>query len=60
MCSTEEEEEEGAILLAQTEPTPSELLAMADGGRNERQMEKFTSNMFIIDKKRVVCVCDGG
>lgn len=33
-------EEEGAILLTQTEPRLSELLAMADGGRNERQMEK--------------------
>ena len=36
----EEEEEEGAILLTHTEPKLSVLLATADGGRNERQMEK--------------------
>ena len=34
------EEEEGAILLTHTEPKLSVLLATADGGRNERQMEK--------------------
>lgn len=39
------------FFLIQTEPTPSELLAVADGGR-----KKITSNMFIIIRA-CVCVC---
>lgn len=52
LCSTEEEE--GAILLTQTELRLSELLAMADGGRNERQMEKSLPTC--LSSSRSVCV----
>lgn len=63
LCSTEKEkeegekeEEEGIILpLTQTELKRSELLAMADGGRNERQMEKSLPTC--LSSSRSACVC---
>lgn len=55
-CSTEEEEEEGAVLLTQTELRLSELLLMADGGRNERQMEKSLPTCLSSSGSVDVCV----
>lgn len=49
------EEEESTILLTQTELKPSELLAMADGRRNERQMEKSLPTC--LSSSRSVHVC---
>lgn len=51
------EEEESAILLTQTELKPSELLAMADGRRNERQMEKSLPTCLSSSRSVHVCAC---
>lgn len=53
-----EEEEQGAILLTQTELKLLEPLVAADGGRNETQMEKSLPTCFS-SSRSVYSVCEG-
>ncbi len=59
LCGTKKEDEEGAIPLTQTELKLSGLLAMADGGRKERQMEKSLPTC-LSSSRSMYSVCEGG